>query len=548
VTDVTLSRIPFSQLAGFSDLFTAYCEDFERVADYYPRDWRSSKDISQAVEAAASHSRDREALVNVLREQNERWQAREGSLKNLERLADPRSVAVVTGQQVGLFTGPMYTVLKTITAIQLARRIESETGHPCVPIFWLEGEDHDFEEAASIHIPTRDGSLSTMSLEAPDRPGMVNTGPVGRIVLGSQISDLIEKVEEAIPPTEFRDGLLDTLRETYKPDSTVRDAFASLMRRLFPDEGLVFVSPDNTPLKKLLVKLYAKEIRDFSSSFARLEERTDEISNHFPPQIHPHPMNLFTLEDEGRIRLDPIDGGESFELRGLDRTVSREVLLERLEENPCRFSPNVVMRPISQDHLIPTAAYVAGPGEVSYFAQLGPVYEWAGVPMPVIYPRASVTLVEGRVRKAMEKLDLTFAELSGNTDAIIREKTLSEMDVDLEELFDRKSEVVERDLNEIRELAKALDASLIKSVESAMTGIQKQLDTIKGKLIRAAKRNHEQIGNSVEKAADGLFPGGKLQERIVSPLFFEGKYGPDLPERLIESLSLETDSHQVFDL
>lgn len=542
-----MARVPFSDLAGFGSLFHAYTSDFDSVRRFYNRDWRDPRSIASAVTDAASYQRDRETLVEIILEQNKRWHAQEGTLHNIERLSDPRSVAVVTGQQVGLFTGPLYTVLKAVTAIQLARRIEDQTGHPCVPVFWLEGEDHDFEEAASIRIPGKTG-LTTISMEADLPAGMLNTGPVGRLKLGSQIHALIDQVEESIPPTEFRADLITALRETYRPEASVRDAFAEMMRRLFPDEGLVFVSPDNTRLKELLAPLFSREIENYESSFKLLADRSTEISKSHKPQIHPHLMNLFMLEDEGRIRLDPVPGEDRFVLRGLDRSHSTSELLGFLEHNPCRFSPNAVMRPICQDHLLPTAAYVAGPGEIAYFAQLGPVYEWAGVPMPVIYPRASVTFVETRVRKSMDKLSLTISELAGDTAALVRKKTLSEMQLDLDGLFEKKAANLNRDFAEIRELAVSLDASLVKSVESAMTGIHKQLDGIKTKLARAAKRNHEQIGQSVEKAVHNLFPGGKLQERVVSPLFFMGKHGLDLPELLVDILSLETDQHQVVDL
>ena len=544
----TMARVPFSDLAGFNQLSRDYCQDFSAVRDFYPRDWTDWSSIGSAVEAAAARERDRGMLVDVLLEQNRRWSAREGSLRNIQRLAQPESVAVVTGQQVGLFTGPLYTILKTITAIQLAQRIEQETGRPCVPVFWLEGEDHDFEEASAAHIPDREG-LRTLKLEPPARPGAENTGPVGRIELGGQISDLIHGIEDALPPTEFRDGLLAVLKDTYREDATLRDAFAGLMRHLFPDHGLVFVSPDNTKLKRMLVPLFTKEIEGHSESFELLSTRSRQIeSAGYTAQVHPHPMNLFMLEEEGRIRVEPDKDGEVFHLRGLDRSHSRSEMLDFLRENPCRFSPNVVMRPISQDTILPTAAYVAGPGEISYFAQLGPVYEWAGVPMPVIYPRASVTLIETSIRKAIDKLDVTLGELSGDPNVIVRERTLSEMDLDINRLFSDKSETIAAELHDVKQAAKSLDPTLGKSVESAIAGIQKQLDTVKGKMIRAAKRNNEQIGRMVEKTTGALFPTGKLQERVVSPLYFVGKHGPDLPQRLIDELSLDVSEHQVLDI
>ena len=547
MTESKVSRVPFSDLARLGNLFLAYCSDHDRVASFYPRDWRSDESMARAVADAASYPRDRELLVEVLLEQNERWGAKEASTRNAERLADPTTVAVVTGQQVGLFGGPMYTVLKIVTAIQLAQRIGERTGHSCVPVFWLEGEDHDFEEVSSIHIP-HEGALRTLSLTSELSAGMQNTGPVGRIPVGDQIVGLIDELEETLPATEFLPQLIEFLRDAYRPDSSFRDAFARLMGGFFPDQGLVFISPDNAHLKALLAPLFDREISDYRTSFDRLQTRTDEIAPLFHPEVHPRPMSLFMLEPEGRIRVDPSDAGNGFTLRGLARTYTEQQMHDIVAEDSCRLSPNVVLRPLSQDHLLPTAAYVAGPSEIAYFAQLGPIYDWAGIPMPVIYPRASTTIVEPRIRKSLDKLDISVTDVSGDLAALIKNKALSEMELDLDGLFLAKTVELEREFDELRDVAGSLDASLVNSVESAMAGIRKQLDGIKNKFARAAKRNHEHVSRSIEKAASGLYPNGKLQERIVSPLYFVAKYGLDMPVKLVQTLSLDTDQHQVLDV
>lgn len=541
-----IDRRPFSDLSGFGSLFTTYCDDFDQVAEFYPRDYRSPDDLVRAAEVAAAYPRNRALLVAQLREQNIRFGAGEASLDNIERLGLSGSSAVVTGQQVGLFTGPMYTVLKTATTIQLAARVEELTGNPCVPVFWLEGEDHDFEEASTISVPGPDG-MHHISMSHELNHNHVNHGPVGRINLDESVDGLIASLQDALPATEFVADIIGAVRGAYAPGTSVRDAFAFLMRRFFPTRGLVFAAPDSPDLKRSLSGLVRKEIEDHETSFALLERRTREIGERFKPQISPQPVNLFLLEDEGRLRLNALPDG-SFGVKGVNRSYSVDQLLGMLERDPQRFSPNVCFRPICQDILLPTAAYVAGPGEISYFAQLGPLYEWAGVPMPVIYPRASVTFVEPRIRKVLDRYGLSVHDLAIDLDATIRSLVMAEMDVDLDAVFSAFEAVVTKEFAGLQNMISQTDKSLERSAEGTLAGFTRQLGGLKAKVIRAAKRNQEQMTGAVHRAAEGLYPGGGLQERTISPLYWMAKFGLEFTEDLLDLLDLDTTEHQVIDL
>ncbi|MGA7305036.1 MAG: bacillithiol biosynthesis BshC, partial [Rhodothermales bacterium] len=252
------------------------------------------------------------------------------------------------------------------------------------------------------------------------------------------------------------------------------------------------------------------------------------------------------LHEEGRVRLDPGEG--SFRLRGLDSDLAVAEALDLLEREPGRFSANVALRPLAQDTLLPTAVYVAGPGEVAYFAQLKGLYDWAGIPMPIIYPRASATFVEKRIRRVLDRYDLDVPSLSGDAHEVIRKVVLAGFDVDLDSVFADVEKSLADEMDRLKPLIVDIDASLGKTVEATAAGMIKQIEQLKGRTIRSARRQEDQIGEAIQRAAAHLYPGGNLQERTVSPLYFMTKYGSDLPIRWISELSTDTTDHQVVEI
>ena len=427
-----LRRIPFDQMEGFSSLFSTYCTDYERLAAFYAGDWRSPEARKQVAQAAATHPRDRDRLADVLLRQNERWGLDAATRAHIDALRDPDTIAVVTGQQVGLLTGPLYTPYKTLTTLQLARQLHAETGRTVVPVFWLEGSDHDFEEVAHVNL-LGPGAVAPIEYSGHVLPEEGNLGPVGRLQLKDQIVEVIDQVEAVLPPTEFRDTLMAHLREAYRPGTTLLDAFAHVMRALFPETGLVFMDPDDADLKAMVAPFFRREIEDYATASARLEAVSEALAEDFHVQVRTRPTNLFLCDGVGR---HPIDAEEDhFVLRGTERTFSRNQLLALLDSDPRCFSPNVVLRPLMQDWLLPTAAYVGGPGEVAYFAQYKPIYEWAGVPMPIIFPRASLTITEAKVRKVLDRHAVDIGDFGEDLDRLFQRVVLQVMDVDVDAMF-----------------------------------------------------------------------------------------------------------------
>ncbi len=540
-----VDRIPFDRIDTFSRLFASYCREPDSLSDYFSGDFRNDDHLRRSADAAAGVYRDRKTLVEVLLQQNEAWDLNEPARRQIERLAAPNSVAVVTGQQVGLFAGPLYTLYKTVTTVKLARRLEQITGRPVVPVFWLEGEDHDFDEVRATNLMAGN---EPVRLEYEDEPsgGGSNRGPVGRLVLQDSISILHEKMEELLPVTEFRDEVMALVRETYRPGATLRDAFARLMRRLFADTGLVFISADNARLKSLVRPLFRRELDDFEGSHRRMVDTSARLAESYHAQVHARPLNLFLLEENGRYPLEPQEGG--FGLRGTDRRYASTELHALLETEPERFSPNVVLRPLVQDLLLPTAAYVAGPSEVAYFAQFSTLYEWAGIPMPIIYPRLSATLIEGKVRKVLDRYGLSVMDVGGDLESLFKRLVVDQMDVDPHSVFAAATERINEAVDGLRRLAEHVDPTLGRTAEATRSAIGKELDSLLARIVKAEKRNHETLRAQLEKVHGNLYPGGKPQERVLSVLHLMNKFGPEVPLRFLELFPDDTTHHVVAEL
>ena len=543
-TTLAARRVPFSAFETFSKLFQQYSANYSEVAGFYAGDFRKAEDRRAAADRAAAHERDRATVADVLLEQNERWGLSPKTREHIEKLRDPETVAVVTGQQVGVLTGPLYTVYKTITALQLVEKLAEETGRPVVPVFWVEGEDHDFEEIAGVTLLSRNEPVAIRySGHTPPPDG--NAGAVGRLALSGEVEEMLSALDEALPPTDFKDDLMAKVREAYASGTLLEDAFVHLMRALFPDAGIVFLNPDDARLKALARPLFRREIEDGEAAAARVEAQSEKLRGPYHAQVQARPSNLFLLDDDGRYPLDLEDG--RFTLRGQDRSFTQAELLDVLDETPERLSPNVILRPLMQDLLVPTAAYVAGPGEIAYFAQYKGVYDWAGIPMPIIYPRASVTLVEGRVQKVLDRYDLSVPDLGEELEKVFRRLVLGGME-DVEEAFKDATRHMHQAIEALKPAVQEVDRTLVKTAEATRAALVKEMERFKERVVKAEKRNQDEVRGRLEKAAAGLYPSGKLQERALSALYFLNKYSPDLIGDLQAGLSLDTTQHQVLEL
>ena len=538
--------VSFDDLTAFSTLFRTYCTDYAALAPFYAGDYRTPAARIAAADRAAAVPRDRDTLADALLAQNERWGLDDATRRNIEALRDPEAVVVVTGQQVGLFSGPLYTIYRTLTTLKLARQVAEETGRRVVPVFWMPGEDHDLDEVASTLL-LRSNDLVPLRYTGHTLPDEGNLGPVGRLALTAQVHALVEALDAGLPPTDFKATVLGWVRDTYRPGTPMLDAFARLLKHLFAGTGLVFMAPDDARLKALAAPLFRREIEDHGTAAEVLEATSARlVVDGYHAQVQTRPTNLFLLADGQRLPLDA-EGG-TFRLRGTDRTFMQAELLALLDQEPTAFSPNVVLRPLMQDLLLPTVAYVAGPGETAYYAQYKGVYDWAEVPMPLVYPRVSVTLVEGKVQKVLDRYDLAVGDLHTEIDKLFRAVVLAQMTDDVEVAFKAAMQPLHQAINTLKPVIEGVDRSLVKSAEATRAALMKEVGRLKERVIKAEKRNQDVIRDQLEKAMVNLYPAGKPQERALSVLYFLNKYSPALLEDLQAALPLDTTQHYVVAL
>jgi bacillithiol biosynthesis cysteine-adding enzyme BshC len=546
-----LTSIEFSDLpsagGGVTALYRDYVGDFQKVRQYFTTDFRSFQELGlKATERVNGHTR-RDVLTAVLRDQNRTYDSGDRTFRNIDLLAEESTYAVVTGQQVGVAGGPLYTLYKTITAIRLAARLtEVHPGKHFVPVFWLEGEDHDLKEMSSVGVMNTENQPVQVTYLPKGKDPEKNVFPVGEITIDENFETFLGELSRTLPPSEFKKPMLETLRGAYAPGRTFNQGFASWMNSLFPDAGLVFISSNDRRLKQLVSGIFRKEIEEFPAVSQLIIQRSAELEDGYHAQIKTKAMNLFLYHKGGRYFIEPRE--HDFSLRGTRHYLTRDELLRIASETPELLSPNVALRPICQDTILPTAAYVAGPSEVAYFAQLEPVYRYFNIQMPVIFPRMSTTLLEERILRTIEKYELTVRDMF-SPQARVQKKVLDMVsEVNIEEMFTEAGQRIGDNLNELKFGLQYIDQTLLGALETTRSKTEANLAHLKEKTLEAQGRKHDAAFRQLQKASSTIFPNGNFQEREFSVLQFMNKYGPEFVNRVSAALELEEYTHQIIKL
>lgn len=449
--------------------------------------------------------------------------ARDANLAALEAGA----AAVVTGQQVGLFLGPLYTLYKAATAIAVSRALARETGKPVVPIFWLQTEDHDLPEIATCAVP-RDGQEPLVLSIPCDANARIS---IAHETLPEEVSDCVRALSAELERLPYAALHLERIARAYRPGATWSAAFAQLLSELFAPEGLVVIDPRDPKLAQQAIAVHRKALRDAPHLARELCTRADALKTAgYSPQVHVRvdsPLCFFHTEQARgpRHRLAPCARG--YAAIGTSSEHSIAELLALLEREPLRFSSSALLRPIVQDTLLPTAAYVGGPSEVEYFAQLEPLYAAFGVTMPLIVPRARFRVLEEKTVRLLERLSLRADDAARSEDTLLTQLAAQDS-------AHSSSEQLERELT--TRLHAAIDDALAQTsgpvravLKSAEEKTKNLVQTAAGKL--AEKHRHalahqdEARVRDVRRLQCALFPGGSPQERVVGFSYFAARYG-----------------------
>ncbi len=498
--------------------------------------------VAGAAERAGTLERPLPAVAEALARQQ---QAR-GSERAAERaraLAQPGATAIVTGQQAGLFGGPLFVLWKALTTVKVAGMLEKERGRPVVPVFWVASDDHDFAEVRSTSVIDATGSIRLLRYSPRHEPvGQ----PAWAIALDETIRTVVDDLAEALPAALGRDETVAAVAECYRPGTTLSEAFSRLVSRLLPE--VVVLDPADPALKRLMVPVLARELREGSpSSRLALETGRALLAAGYHQQVPVRPgfLNLFAVVDGQRRALAHSNG--TVEVRGTRERWTVEEALRRLEADPTPWSPGALLRPLAQDALLPTAAYVGGPAEIAYNAQITSSYAHFGIPRPTLLPRPSLTLVEPAHARALDAERLTLQDLVGDPEAVVS-RWAREAYPDVEAAFARTRDAIEREMGEVEEKLAGHDPTLRAAAASARGRALHQVEGLHEKALRALKKRDQGRADRLRRTRDALLPGGALQERGLGLVGALGRHGTPLLSDLLGRLDPFARGHQVIRL
>jgi bacillithiol biosynthesis cysteine-adding enzyme BshC len=524
-----------------SPLYRDYLAGTPRVQPFFDGAGWDLEAVAGGVTRALDRPLARAAVTEILvRQQRERGVERAAAAA--ARLSAPEAVGVVTGQQPALFGGPLYVLYKALAALRLADALERVRRAPVLPIFWIAADDHDFAEVRSVSVLDAAGALQTLRYAPRIEPF---GEPASHIVLDETIGPLLDELGRRLPESPQRGDLVDALRQCYRPGATLAGAFALFLSRLLPD--LVVLDPTDPAFKALMVPVMRRELEGSPTSrlAARVGEGLLAAGYHQQVPVRPGFLNLF-LFSEGQRRALAISNG-TIEVRGTGRRFAAAELERLMESDPSLFSPGALLRPLAQDHVLPTVAYIGGPAEIAYHAQIRPSYAEFGIPAPVLVPRPSATLLEPGQVRALDAESLALPELQGDPEALVA-RWAKAAHPQLEEAFGRAKQAVTGELRAVEEALGALDPTLRGAAEAARGRALHSIETLHEKALRALKKRDQVRADRIRRTRDALFPGGSWQERglgLIQPL---ARHGLALSPELRERLELWARGHQVIEL
>ncbi len=528
--------ISFTSIPHTTRIFTDFLSYSPEIRKFFP----TAPDAEHVARAANSVPQDRERqarVANALEKQNRTWGASEATLRNIQRLRDG-AFAVVTGQQVGLFGGPLMSLFKIASALALAGQFQKQ-GVDCVPVFWLATEDHDLDEVNQALLLTRDFQFAPFKANTAGTVG----SPVAHVRFAEGTNQLVAEAARFLGESLAA----DYLRESYAEGDTFSNSFAKLYTRLFRDHGLILLDPADAELHRIAVPLFVDALQRSAELDQAVLERNKELRDagyHEQVKVTGESTPLFTLVDGARVPVHRANGAFTI----AKKPVSSNELQKRIETAPENFSANVLLRPVLQDFWLPTLAYIGGPAEIAYFAQAAVLYEKLLGRVTPILPRMSATLIEPRIERLLNKYEVELPELFHGEcqlrDCLAARALPAELKGEIEQA--RKS--VEAAMERISESLKQLDPTLVEAAGRAASKMRHQVDRLEKRAAQAELRRTEILSRHAAQIENALYPNKSLQEREIAALYFYANHGPELIDHLIDLAQARCPEHKVLTL
>ncbi len=538
--------IKFSEISD-NKLFQDYLYNFDNVKRFYNYNFRDEDSYTSVFNNVVKKNPDITEKVNeIIKKQYQKVSPSDKTNNNIAKLSKKNTVAIFTGQQLGLVGGPLYTIYKIFTAIKLSEYLsEKFTGFNFVPVFWLAGDDHDFEEVTNLKFIDRNNELKKIYYYDFNNKE-ANKGSIGNLKFGNSINDFKTEIKNSIRETEFSKKFFKLLDKILVEGKTFKDSFFDLIFKIFDDAGLIIFNPQDSEIKELLKPIFLKELNDFNIHSSEVLLTSADLDENYHTQVKVKPINLFYSNETGRHLIEPVN--DEFRLKGKRKHITKEEMFELLEKFPERFSPNVLLRPVCQDYLFPTGFYIAGPGEISYFAQVMPLYKNYNVSQPIIYPRASATIVESNIAKILMKFNLSVKDFFAG-EKTLKENVLNTLSSNnVETIFYTATKSIEESLTKLTEQLSFIDNTIGEVSNKNKEKILNQLKVLQTKALKGEENKYSAAMRQLKKAQNILYPNNNLQERELSIVNFINKYGTDFFDWLFNELEINEFEHQILEL
>lgn len=524
-------------------LATDYAFNYAGVAPFFAGDPSQPAAWADTISRSQATSRRPVDLARILADQQARRDAPAPSRAAAARLADGATRAVITGQQAGLFGGPLFTLLKAVTAMKLAAAVEREHAVAVVPVFWIDAEDHDWPEVSGCTVLDTELAARTVRLEDLEGAGEL---PIARLMLSGAIAQAIDSLQAVLPATEFRDELVAGITRAYQPGRGMAEAFGRWLEAVLGPHGLVVFDSSDPAAKFLAQPIFQKEIAEPGRT-AALAARAGAalVDAGYHAQVTPAEgaISLFHL-NHGRHAVRASGTGVTIG----ERETTIDDLATEASDHPDHFSPNVLLRPIVQDTIFPTICYVAGPNELAYLGQLRAVYEHFGIAMPLMYQRATATLADSATLRFLARYDLPLLSLQAQDEKALNDLLESQLPPTVEQALGGVQSIVGERMGELAGAVLQIDPTLEGTVKTTLGKMQHELGTLHTKVINAAKRKDETLRRQFHHAQALSFPQGHPQEREIGFVWFLNRYGPALVDRLLEDIPLGMGRHHVLSI
>ena len=527
-------------------IYYDYLNSFPRLDDFFHYPPRLIEVLKQRIDdLQADYSFNRQALVSALRQRNGSLGAPSRTMDFIQELEQEETMVLVSGQQAGVMTGPLYTVYKALATIKLVERLRTEEGLQVVPLFWVASEDHDLQEVARIKFMTRENRLEELGLFSLPQPSpAVGHLPLGGALVLNELEEMLDAFEAGVIATEFTPEIMELLRETLASSSDLVEWFSRLMLALFGDRGLIIFDPLQAELQQLLKPFWQRTLADYQEINDAFQQQSRNLKERgYTLQLEKERDQLpFFISLPERRALFVTKGG--FQTRGGEFHFSRQELEDLLEKAPWLFTSSAHTRPLLQSYLLPVLASFGGPGEVAYHAQLGGIFDTQGVKMPPLLPRPGLTLVEERISSYLDKYCFEVSDvLAGRLQDLLQERLEELSGVDIGSCFEELNQQWSRQYLELIEELGTIDQQLIPLGKKNLERIREELSYLEEKAHQFNRRNHDLIRRQFKKVELSLYPGGRLQERSYNVFQYLNKYGFQFLDYLSRQLPSAGEHH-----